>query len=156
MTQIIDYFVAIVPFWTLTHGLNVALTYTATQQQQGRQVNHIFIPFRFPAPLTPYAMILINLLVGDRSEFYLGMYGLVAAHLWEFLTRIYPELGGGPSILKTPKFMASLVRMGEGRRRQYFSSSGTTGGNGADAASGSGSSPLPDSWKTKGGGRHLG
>ncbi|KAJ3491604.1 hypothetical protein NLG97_g5566 [Lecanicillium saksenae] len=130
------------PFPILTEGFIIALTYTATQRQQGVQSKLMFIPFNFPAPLTPYAMILINLLMG--GDIVLGIYGLVAGHLWEFLTRIYPEFGGGPNILKTPWFMTSLVRTG----RQFFSSSGVTGGDGAD------SGPLPDSWRTKG--RRLG
>lgn len=106
----------------------------------------------------PYCMIAINLLFsGGVNDFFLGIYGLVAAHMWEFLSRIYPQLGGGPNFVKTPKFMTSLVRIVEGRR-QVFSSSGVRGGDGSSAASasGAGSGPLPDGWKTRGSGRRLG
>lgn len=143
------------PFYALTRALIVALTYTATQQQQGLTVTYIVIPM--PAPLMPYAMILVSLLFpGGIKDFFLGLYGLVAAHLWEFLSRIYPQLGGGPNILKTPKFMTSLVRIVEGRR-QLFSSSGAVGGAPASGSStGAESGPLPDSWRTRGSGQRLG
>lgn len=145
------------PFFALTRALIVALTYSATQQQQGLTVNYMFFPI--PAPLTPYVMILISLLFpGGISDFFQGIYGLVAAHMWEFLTRIYPQLGGGPNILKTPQFMKKLVRYVE-RGRQQFNSSGVTGGNAAastGSATGPESGPLPDAWRTRGSGRRLG
>ncbi|KAJ6788174.1 hypothetical protein PWT90_10199 [Aphanocladium album] len=156
LCQGIDYFGSSIPFRTLTHAFIVALTYTATQRQQGLQVNHMFIPIHFHAPLTPYAMIFISLLLGGRAEFILGVYGIVAGHLWEFLTRIYPELGGGSNFLKTPAFMTRLVRFANGDKRQYFSSSGVTGGYTTGATSGSSNGPLPDFWRTKGNGRRLG
>ncbi|KAJ6789683.1 hypothetical protein PWT90_00547 [Aphanocladium album] len=152
---VIDYFVAIMPFFALTRGLIVALTYTATQQQQGLQTNYMFVPM--PAPLLPYAMILISLILGGVQDVFLGIYGIIAAHLFEFLSRIYPQIGGGPNLLKTPKFMTRLVKAVEGRL-QTVSSSGVTGGG--DYASGSTTSaetgPLPDAWKTRGAGRRLG
>lgn len=146
------------PFFALTKALIVALTYTATQQQQGLQVNLMFIPM--PAPLTPYAMIGFSLLMGGVDDVFLGIYGLVAAHLYEFLSRIYPQLGGGPNLVKTPKFMTRLVRAVEARL-QAVSRAGAAGVAGAsDYASGSStgaeSGPLPDAWKTRGAGRRLG
>ncbi|ATY62974.1 Der1-like protein [Cordyceps militaris] len=154
---ILDYFVAIMPFFALTRGLIVALTYTASQQQQGLQVNYMFVPL--PAPLMPYAMIGVSLLFpGGIQDFFLGLYGLVAAHLYEFLTRIYPQLGGGPNILKTPKFMTSLVRAVEGRIIQAISRPGApaasdfAGGRSTGVESG----PLPDAWRTRGSGHRLG
>ncbi|KAJ3496857.1 hypothetical protein NLG97_g2344 [Lecanicillium saksenae] len=153
--QVIEYFVAIMPFFALTRGLIVALTYTATQQQQGLQMNYMFVPM--PAPLMPYAMIGVSLIMGGVQDVFLGIYGIIAAHMFEFLTRIYPQLGGGPNLLKTPKFMTRLVRVVEGRL-QTVSSSGVTGGS--DYASGSTTGaetgPLPDAWKTRGAGRRLG
>lgn len=154
---ILDYFVAIMPFFALTRGLIVALTYTASQQQQGLQVNYMFVPL--PAPLMPYAMIGVSLLFpGGIQDFFLGLYGLVAAHLYEFLTRIYPQLGGGRNILKTPKFMTSLVRVVEGRVIQAISRPGApaasdfAGGRSTGVESG----PLPDAWRTRGSGHRLG
>ncbi|KAM3455509.1 hypothetical protein MY5147_007900 [Beauveria neobassiana] len=154
---IIDYFVAIMPFFALTRGLIVALTYTATQQQQGLQVNYMFVPL--PAPLMPYAMIGISLLFpGGIQDFFLGLYGLVAAHMWEFLTRIYPQLGGGPNLLQTPQFMTRLVGAVEGRI-QAISRPGVTGASdyaSSGSSTGANSGPLPDAWRTRGAGRRLG
>ena len=144
------------PFFALTRALIVALTYTATQQQQGLQVNYMFVPV--PAPLMPYAMIGISLLFpGGIQDFFLGLYGLVAAHMFEFLTRIYPQLGGGPNLLKTPKVMTRLVRAVEGRisaisRPGFTAPSGDASGSSTGAESG----PLPDAWRTRGTGRRLG
>lgn len=154
MTQVIDYYAAIMPFFTFTHGFIVALAYTCTQQQQELTTNYMFLPM--PAPLLPYAMIVISLLFpGGHVNAIQGVYGLVAAHLYEFLSRIYPQLGGGPNILKTPKFMTRVVNYVQGRSSQVFRGAGTTGAaSGSDAGAGSG--PLPDSWKTRGSGRRLG
>ncbi|KAF1735177.1 Derlin-1 [Beauveria bassiana] len=155
--DIIDYFVAIMPFLALTRGLIVALTYTATQQQQGLQVNYMFVPL--PAPLMPYAMIGISLLFpGGIQDFFLGLYGLVAAHMWEFLTRIYPQLGGGPNLLQTPQFMTRLVGAVEGRL-QAISRPGVIGASdyaSSGSSTGANSGPLPDAWRTRGAGRRLG
>ncbi|UNI18957.1 hypothetical protein JDV02_005186 [Purpureocillium takamizusanense] len=143
-------------FVAFLQALIVAICYTVTQDQRGMKVSYMFITI--PAQLMPYAMILINLLFpGGVMNMLLQAQGLVAGHLFEFLTRVWPEYGGGSNLIPTPAVLSTIVQATgsiQGR---------VTGGGGArpsDQASGrtTGASrgPLPDSWRTRGPGQRLG
>src|SRR3989442_921108 len=94
------------------------MAYTVTQDQRGMKASFIF--FTIPAQLVPYCMILINLLFpGGVQEMMVQITGLLAAHLHDFLTRIYPEFGGGPNLLPTPTFLSRLVTTPRVFRRDY-------------------------------------
>ncbi|KAJ9143844.1 Derlin [Pleurostoma richardsiae] len=135
--------------------LILALCYTATQDQRGVKAG--FFLFTVPAQLIPYCMLLVTLLMQGPYAFQVQLTGLVAAHLYDFLTRIYPEFGGGPNLIPTPGFLSRLVSTPRVFQRDY----GTAIRNNAGASSGrstgvAGSGPLPDSWKTRGRGHRLG
>lgn len=137
-------------------GLILALCYTVVQDQRGQQSRFFF--FTVPAQLIPYCMLLMSLLMSP-GLIPLQLTGLFAAHLHDFLTRIYPEFGGGPNLLPTPAFLSRFMHTPRIIQRAY----GTAiRGRTADEASGSssgastGGSVLPDSWRTRGTGRRLG
>ncbi|KAF4585755.1 centromere/microtubule-binding protein cbf5 [Ophiocordyceps camponoti-floridani] len=81
-------------FTTFLQALNLAMCYTVTQDQRGMKANLMFVTI--PAPMTPFAMLAFNLLFpnGVRSML-LQLLGLLSAHLFDFLTRIWPEVKGG-------------------------------------------------------------
>ncbi|TQS33105.1 hypothetical protein Golomagni_06561 [Golovinomyces magnicellulatus] len=144
------------------HPLLVALAYTITQQQQGMKAHYIILSF--PAPLMPYIMIASNLIrQGGLDAAWFDAQGLIAAHLFEFLTKIWPEIGGGTNWIPTPYFYPSIVTFfaGLGSRaarvteRSYGSMISPAGGS-SGSSSGVDTGPLPDSWRTRGGGRRLG
>ncbi|KAJ4306302.1 hypothetical protein N0V88_001102 [Collariella sp. IMI 366227] len=132
-------------------GLNIAMAYTANQDQRGQKTNFFF--FTVPSQALPYCMILMSLLV-DSRPIPLQISGILAAHLHDFLTRLWPEFGGGQNYLQTPSFVSYLMQTPRILNREYGTAiqqpdSGTSTG----ASTGS---VLPDSWKTRGSGHRLG
>lgn len=143
-------------------GLVMAICYTATQDQRGIQAQFFF--FQVPAQLVPYCMLLVSLIMGGPQACFLQVIGLLAAHLHDFLTRLWPEFGGGPNLAPTPGFMSRLVRTPRIVQREYGTAvrgtqntgGAAAGGGGDGGGSSAGSGPLPDSWKTRGTGHRLG
>ncbi|KAI0525372.1 Der1-like family protein [Xylaria bambusicola] len=130
------------------HGLLIAICYTATQDQRGMQAH--FYVVTVPAQLMPWCMLLAQLLFAGWGSFLLGLTGIFAAHLHDFLTRIYPEFGHGVNLIPTPGFISWILATPRMTNMGYGTSitprSGSSGRGG----------PLPDSWRSKGPGRRLG
>ncbi|KAK7751656.1 hypothetical protein SLS62_006316 [Diatrype stigma] len=84
------------------------------------------------------------------TAFLVGLTGLIAAHLHDFLVRLYPEFGNGPNLIPTPGFLSYIIRT---QREQ-----GTVYGQryAQPREFGGSSGPLPESWRSKGPGRRLG
>ncbi|KAJ5927989.1 hypothetical protein N7466_006945 [Penicillium verhagenii] len=81
-------------------ALTLAFIYTYAQENRGRKAMLWF--FEIPMEYLPWAMLLMNMVMnGWPSALSEGM-GIVAAHLYDFLTRIYPTFGGGRNYLVTP------------------------------------------------------
>lgn len=135
-------------------GLIMALVYTAVQDQRGAKASFIF--FTVPAQSMPYCMLLWSIL----AEPYLipiQITGIIAAHLHDFMTRLWPEFGGGFNLLPTPAFMSRLIETPRFLQRGYGTavrpSTAQTSGRTTGASTGS---VLPDSWRTRGSGHRLG
>jgi Derlin-2/3 len=140
--------------YTFLEGLIVAMCYTVTQDQRGQKTNFFF--FTVPAQALPYCMLISSLLMG--GPFMLELSGLLAAHLHDFLFRLWPEFGGGPNLLATPAWVSYLVQTPRILQRDHGTAirpptAGATSGRSAGASTGS---VLPDSWKTRGAGHRLG
>jgi Derlin-2/3 len=138
-------------------ALILALSYTVTQDQRGAKVNYMFVTM--PAQLMPYAMLAINLLFpGGVSNMLLQLHGLFAGHLFDFLSRTWPQYGGGRNLIPTPAILSRMVQSAESILQRGFAGpgrpAGRTLGGGTGAAAPSG--PLPDSWRTRGPGQRLG
>lgn len=152
-----NYFVEIPysPRYPPLSALILAMCYTVTQDQRGMKTQVYFVTI--PSQLLPYCMILLSLFMGhDLLYIMMQIQGLVAAHLYDFLTRIWPEFGGGKNLIPTPSFLSRLVVTPRVLRRDYGTAVRPT-----DAASGrstgaSTGGPLPDSWRTRGAGHRLG
>ena len=133
-------------------GLILALAYTGTQDQRGVKANFFFVTI--PAQLVPYTMMLVSLLMVGPHALKLQLCGLVAAHLHDFLTRLWPEFGGGSNWLATPAFLSRLVSPAERRVDRAYGTAFRAAGSSTGTDSGNG--PLPDSWRTRGKGQRLG
>ncbi|KAK3308896.1 Der1-like family-domain-containing protein [Chaetomium strumarium] len=135
-------------------GLIMALTYTATQDARGVKTSFFF--FTVPAQTVPYCMLVASLLMSP-GVIPLQISGIVSAHLHDFLTRLWPEFGGGWNLLPTPSLISRLVQTPRVFQREYGTAirppSAQASGSTTGAATGS---VLPDSWKTRGTGRRLG
>lgn len=62
----------------------------------------------FPAKLLPYIILLITFVQAGLNQTLVEATGLVAAHMYLFLTEIYPRFGGGPEIIFTPNWVHRL------------------------------------------------
>lgn len=137
-------------------ALILAMAYTATQDQRGQKAGFFF--FTVPAQLIALCMMGATLLMASPGQMLLQLTGLVAAHLHDFLSRIYPEFGGGRNLIPTPSFFARLVTTPRILQREYGTgirpSQGPARAGSSTGAQGSG--PLPDSWRTRGTGHRLG
>ena len=144
------------------------------------QVNFWFVPLK--AQFMPFAIIAFALLSdGPGSAIMLGT-GLIAAHLYEFLTVIWPTFGGGRNWLATPAWLANVSfdggpqtgergygtavdprqrqaqRNGAQRAATVGMISGATGGAATGRAGGAGSpaATARSAWTSRGGGQRLG
>lgn len=78
----------------------MAYAYTSAQDSPGRQVS--FFVINFDAKFLPLALLTMTLIMeGGQSAMAQAM-GLIAAHLYDFLTRIWPTFGGGRNFIYTP------------------------------------------------------
>ncbi|KAK0635529.1 Der1-like family-domain-containing protein [Bombardia bombarda] len=136
-------------------GLITALTYTASQDQRGVKTNFYF--FTVPAQLVPYCMILASLLM-NPAAIPLQVSGILAAHLHDFLTRLWPEFGGGSSLLPTPGFLSYFVETPRVFRRDYGTAiRPPSQAPGSGSSTGASAGPVfPDSWRSRGSGHRLG
>jgi Derlin-2/3 len=134
-------------------GLIMAMCYTVVQDKRG-QKSHFFF-FQVPAQSIPYCMLLWSMVL-NPMVLPLEISGLLAAHLHDFLTRLWPEFGMGPNLLPTPGFISKLVQTPRFMQRDYGTAvqpKASTSGSSTGASTGS---VLPDSWKTRGTGHRLG
>lgn len=163
MLQTLDHFIGWTSNIIYIRPLTVAMAYTVTQQQQGLKGS--FVIFEIPAPLVPLGMIAYNLFTEGPEGVIFDSYGLLAGHLYEFLTKVWPRAGGGFNPIPTPSIVTKIVGWFEGNPRATARSWGTmftpsSAGGGSDGssatASGADRGPLPDSWRTRGAGRRLG
>lgn len=80
--------------------LTLALAYTYAQDNPNRQLSYFIITFS--AKYLPYAMLAMTFVMGSPAECLLQSSGLIAAHLYDFLTKIWPEYGAGRKFINTP------------------------------------------------------
>lgn len=142
--------------------LTLALAYTYAQENPNRQLSYFIITFS--AKYLPYAMLAMTFVMASPVAALHQATGLIAAHLYDFLTKIWPEYGGGRKLINTPLFVRRWFEQtgGVASQRSYgtaFSGNTTTApqrqtGSGGGWASGfSGGSGA---WNQRGQGRRLG
>jgi Derlin-2/3 len=141
--------------------LILALAYTYATDNRGKRVTFVII--QIPVEYLPWAMITFTLVMsGWPTALEEGM-GIIAAHLYDFLTRLYPTFQGGRNWIQTPAFVRRAF--GAERSASTHKAYGTSFRPGATArqsgqqssSSSSGwTSALGGSWGGKGAGRRLG
>lgn len=146
-------------------ALTLALAYTYAQESPNRQLSYFIITFS--AKYLPYAMLAMTFVMGSPEAALHQATGLIAAHLYEFLTKIWPEHGGGRKLINTPAFVARWFVRDAGIAAQRSYGTAVTGnqtvGQQGQAGSGSGggwasgfSQGSSGSWSSRGQGRRLG
>lgn len=139
-----------------TSALVLALAYTSSQDDRGQKASFYFITI--PAVWVPYAMLLINLVMSGPEGAKIQASGFLAAHLHDFLTRLWPTFGGGRNLVPTPKFLNRLWELKHGASSQKPKNTTFTTKvlRNAEPLSSSSYDVLPKSWKNRGSGHRLG
>ncbi|KAF3479603.1 uncharacterized protein GIQ15_06579 [Arthroderma uncinatum] len=138
-------------------ALSLAFLTTLSQDNAGKKMSFIF--FKIPAEYMPFASLLATLVLSGQYAAITQACGIIAAHLYEFLTRIYPNFGGGVNYIRTPLFIQKLFRSSgfvkaHGGYRMYRPPADQTPSTGE--SSGSWFSGSGGSWGGRGAGRRLG
>ncbi|KAL2823973.1 putative rRNA pseudouridine synthase [Aspergillus cavernicola] len=84
-------------------ALILAFAYTYSQDNKGTKT--MFFVVEIPTLLLPWARLVLTFVMKGWYPASIEFTGIVAAHLYDFLTRIYPTFGGGKNYVVTPAFM---------------------------------------------------
>lgn len=149
---------ALLNTYTFLPALSLAYAYTFAQENPTRQVSFFIVTF--DSKYLPFAMLFMSFVIDGPEAALAQVSGLLAAHLYDFLTRIWPTFGGGKNYISTPQFVrawfapkaGSVADRGfghavQGRTNTTASASGTA----ASAAEG-----ARNRWGNMGPGRRLG
>lgn len=138
-----------------TSALVLAFAYTACQDDRGQKAT--FFVITIPAQWIPYAMLLITFVMAGPGQAKIQATGLIAAHLHDFLTRLWPTFGGGRNLVPTPAFVKRMFQSTEATTAHRGFGTAFTPAQRAPSASASGSGGvLPESWRSRGTGHRLG
>jgi len=83
--------------------LVLSMTYIFAQDNPNANVT-IYI-LTFPARYLPYALMLMAVVSDGPNAVWSMLPGLLAGHLFNFLTRIWPTFGGGRNYITTPELV---------------------------------------------------
>ncbi|KAK5134917.1 hypothetical protein LTR08_006007 [Meristemomyces frigidus] len=148
----------------LLSPLTLALAYTYAQENPNRQLNYFIVTFS--AKWLPYSMLAMTFVMASPQEALLQATGLLAAHAYDFVTKIWPEQGGGRKYLVTPQFAQRWFAQPAGTAQQRgagtaFSARPAAAQNVPQAQAGSGAGGWASgfsggNWGGRGQGRRLG
>ncbi|RDW89544.1 derlin-1 [Coleophoma cylindrospora] len=137
-----------------TSALVLALAYTSTQDERGQKASFFIVTI--PAQWIPYAMLLMTLVMAGPPAAKIQATGLIAAHMHDFLTRIWPTFGGGRNLVPTPAFVKRMFQTTQASVQSTSYGTAFAPAQRAATSSGSSAGVLPESWRTRGTGHRLG
>lgn len=137
-------------------ALILAYVYTACQDDRGQKVTFYIVTV--PAPWVPYLMLLITFITQGPFGTKVQLTGLVAAHLHDFLTRLWPEFGNGRNVIQTPGFIRRLWQTTEPavKVRGYGTAHAPAEREAGGAMGAASGGVLPETWRSRGSGHRLG
>lgn len=105
--------------YTFLQALSLAYAYTYAQDNPTRQVSFFII--NFDAKYLPFAMLFLTFIIDGPDAAMTQGTGLLAAHLYDFLTRIWPTFGGGRNYIFTPRVVKGWfgAKPGAAQQRAY-------------------------------------
>jgi Derlin-2/3 len=147
--------------YTFLPALSLAYAYTFAQDNPSRSMSFFIITFE--AKYLPYAMLLMTFVMGNPSQAMHQACGLLAAHMYDFLTRIWPTFGGGKNYIYTPEIVKRWFGAAPGSVQNRGFGYVVEGRGRADGAPGTGAQPstgrttgASTQWNSLGPGRRLG
>lgn len=143
----------------LLSPLTLALAYTYAQENANRQVSYFIVTFS--AKWLPYAMLLATLLMASPEAALLQATGLAGAHTYNFLTKIWPQYGGGSNYVRTPAIIQKWFNEPAGTATSRgagtaFSARPAGTANRSGTFTGSQASWTSGMWNQRGQGHRLG
>jgi Derlin-2/3 len=140
----------------LAYPLALAFITTSTIDSWGLPVSLLGLA-TFPAQYLPYAFLLLTLLISGPIPALIHSTGLVAAHLYDLLTGLYPQYGGpSRSVIATPAWMSRLWGTRAELVRPYGAVLNANANANAAPSRGVGASAWGVGWGKWGEGRRLG
>jgi len=103
--------------------LILAFAYTFSQDNPNTNIT-IYI-LTFPAKYLPFALLALTFIMDGPTSAKHQLTGLVAAHLYDFLTRIWPTFGGGRNYISTPNMVKRWFGATDGGRPEVNRGYGT-------------------------------
>lgn len=122
----------------------MAITYTYAQENRGKKIT--FYVITMDAKYLPYAILVLTLVMSSPEAAMRDAIGLVAAHLYDFLTVYWPQFGRGFNVIQTPRFMTQWFANNGGRKNVTVKNYGIA----YQPRS------MGSSWSSRGQGRRLG
>ncbi|KAF2086913.1 Der1-like protein [Saccharata proteae CBS 121410] len=98
-------------------ALTMAVMYTWAQDNSNTQVT--FFVITVPGRYLPYLYLLVSFVMGGPAVVLHQGTGLLAAHMYDFLTRIWPTFGGGRNVISTPGFLRQWFGGAAPQQRGY-------------------------------------
>ncbi|KAF1837877.1 DER1-domain-containing protein [Decorospora gaudefroyi] len=147
--------------YTFLPALSLAYAYTFAQDNPTRSVSFFII--KFDAKYLPFAMLFMTFIIDGPEAALAHITGLLAAHLYDFLTRIWPTFGGGTNYIRTPQMVQRWFGAAPGSVQNRGYGHAVQGRGRAAGAPGSGAQPSTGTttgastrWGGLGPGRRLG
>jgi Derlin-2/3 len=146
-------------YYTFLPALSMAYAYTFAQDNPTRQAS--FFVVQFESKYLPFALLFLALVIDGPNAAAAQLTGLIAAHLYDFLTRIWPTFGGGKNYIFTPQTVKRWFGAAPGavQNRGYgiaVQGRGRVAGTGAGAPDPASGRSTGTNWGEVGPGRRLG
>ncbi|GAM90865.1 hypothetical protein ANO11243_089110 [Dothideomycetidae sp. 11243] len=148
-------------YFAFIHPFIMAMAYLDSVDNPNARAG--FLIFTVPNRYSPWVMLALTFVMQSPYHAMVQATGIVAAHLYDFLTRVWPDFGGGRKIISAPVFVQRWFAPppGVGTPRSYGTSFHQRPAAPAAPSSGSswasGFNPLAGtSWGNRGPGRRLG
>ncbi|GKZ18715.1 hypothetical protein AbraCBS73388_001939 [Aspergillus brasiliensis] len=135
-------------------ALILAFVYTYSQDNRGRKASFFII--QIPVEFLPWAMLTLTLVVSGWPAALRDGMGIVAAHFYDFLTRIYPTFGGGKNYLVTPAFVRRFFAAHTPQREARAFGTAYRATDHTQGSPGGWTSSFQSPWSRRGPGRRLG
>jgi Derlin-2/3 len=139
--------------YTFLPALSLAYAYTFAQDNPTRQVSFFIVTF--DSKYLPFALLFMTFIIDGPDTALAQLSGLLAAHLYDFLTRIWPTFGGGRNYIFTPQIVRRWFTSGAGIENRGFGHA-VQGRARADGAGAGRSTGVSNRWSSAGPGRRLG
>jgi Derlin-2/3 len=141
-------------------ALILALAYTYSQDNRGRNVS--FFVVTIPVQWLPYAILLMTLIMSGSEVALSQASGLLSAHLYDFLTRLWPMFGGGRNYIQTPAIVKRLFGSNTQQTRRSYGTAFRPSARNQQAAqdtsqgTATGFGGVSGIWSNRGSGHRLG